>query len=207
MLTRYYQKIRAQVQDSLAPGYDPFEFMTSRVFTLSMASVDATTLKVYKNKVQVINVTGTIYYTFDSSSKQVTFTSSCALVAGDLIECYYNGYEKYTDNELHDYILSAIVRLSAEDYYTFALREDGVIFPVPVESDENLICLIASILMDNNISRYRTQEIEIQFAGNESESQRIDKILRKWKKCYGTYDYIKFKWNIIPFDSSFGNLH
>jgi hypothetical protein len=188
MLTRYYEKIRSLVDDSLTDGYAVYEYSCSLVFTLPDATISASTLKVYKNGTLVSPVN----YSFDEASSKVTFDLQSAetLVAGDILEFYYKCYKKYTDTELRQYILSAIIRLSAEKYTTFILRVDDTIFPMPLESDENLICFIASILIEGNISSYRTNEVSISFGKDEDNESRIKRTIRQWKKCYGIISYV-----------------
>jgi hypothetical protein len=206
MLINYYKKIRSLMQDDLTPGEDYFEFISSRTFTLSMSTIDVTTLAIYINGTLQVNTTGVIIYTY--ANGKVTFESGSGILAvGDVIECHYQGYQRYTDFEIRQYILASIIRLSTAQYQTFILREDDTIFPTPVESDENLICFIASILMEGNVARYKTAELEIEFGKEEDNEVRIRKLMALWKKCYGTIDYVKLRYNTKPIDDSYSNLH
>ena len=204
-LTNYYTKIRSLIHDDLAPGDDFGQIGLSKVFNLTMSTIDESTLAVYVNGVQIHNVSGSHKYSY--ANGMVTLDSSYNPTSGSAIEFKYQGYEKYTDAELRQYILAAIIRLSTSDYNTFVLREDNEIFPTPVETDENLICFLASILMEGNIQSYKTAEIEIVFDKLESMEKRISKLMANWIKCYGVIDYVKLRWNFIPLDDSYNNLH
>jgi len=188
-LTTLYKKVRSLAIDDWVDGYDPFEVDNpdDLSFTLTAATVDSTSLKVYQNSILIPSS----QYTFDEASSKVVFDfgTGYALSCGDLLEFYYKEYKKYTDNELRQYILSAIIRLSTEKYTTFVLRDDDAIFPTPVESDENLICFIASILMEGNIASYRTNEVSIAFGKDEDNEARIKRAIRQFKKTYGNIDY------------------
>lgn len=201
-LDKYFKKVRSLVQDDLIPGDDFAEFVSSLVFTLSMSTIDETTLKVFVNGNEQINISGNPIYSY-SDGKVTFYDGSGTLTVGDLIEFKYRGYQKYTDFEIRQYILSSIIRLSIKQYQTFILREDDAIFPTPVETDENLICFIASILMEGNVASYKTSEVEIVFSKEEDNEVRIKKVIALFKKCYGVIDYVKLRYNIKPLDDSY----
>lgn len=190
-LTTLYTKIRDLILDQLTPGYDVFEYVNSKTFTLSASTVSESSLKVYKNGTLIVESpsSGVVNYTFDSQTSKLTFSSTYSLTPGDVIETYYNCYKQFTNAEIRQYISSAIIRLSVKKYQTFILREDDTIFPTPIESDENLICLIASILMEGNVAMYKTNEVIIEFAKDEDNEERIRIAIREFKKCYGVIDY------------------
>lgn len=189
-LTNFYSKIRDLLQDQSMPDYYAAEYTgISRTFTLQDATVDEDTIKVYVNQTQVLAGSGGSNWEFDASASRLTFSNTYPLNNGDVVEVYYNAYKKYTNSEIRQYISAAIIRLSVSQYQTFILRADDTIFPTPVESDENLICLVASILMEGNISSYRTNEVSISFMKDEDNEERIRVSIRQFKKCYGIIDY------------------
>lgn len=190
MLTNLILKIRSLAQDDYSRSSAVFEFESSRTFTLADSSVQGSSLKVYINGSLIENSSADTKYTFDEFTSKLTFEEQSGLVsAGDIIEVYFNCYKNFTDNEIIQYIRSAIIRMSAEKYTTFILREDQTIYPTPVESDENLIALIASILMEGNLASYRTNEINISFAKDEDNESRIKRAIRQFKKTFGVIDY------------------
>jgi hypothetical protein len=206
-LTNFYKKIRGLIQDDLVPGDDYFEFVSYRSFTLSMSTIVASSLKVYINGQEQVNTSGNIIYTFDEDTSKITFEDGSGIIsAGDVIECHYQGYTRYTNFEIRGYILSSIIRLSTYQYQTFVLREDDTIFPTPIETDENLICFVASILMEGNIATYSTSEIHITFGKEEDIEVRFRKLMALWKKSYGVMDYIKLRYVYKPLDGTNGNL-
>ena len=189
-LTNFYSKIRDLIQDQLMPDYYAAEFTgTSRTFIVQDSTVDADTVKVYVNQTEVLAGSGGSNWDFDATSSRLTFSDTYPLNNGDVIEIYYSAYKKYTNSEIRQYLSSAIIRLSVNRYQTFILRSDDTIFPTPVESDENLLCLVASILMEGNISLYKTNEVMISFMKDEDNEERIRVAVRQFKKCYGVIDY------------------
>jgi len=192
ILVKMTNQVRDLIQDNLAPGYDVFEFVNDRTFTLSSADVQESSLKVYVNKNLIINVSGNPEYTFDVITSRITFLSGTGLTAltcGDLIEFYYSSCKRFTDAEIRQYISSAIVRLSIEKYQTFVLAGDDSVYPTPVTQDGYLICFVASVLMEGNLARYRTPEIELEFDRDEDNESRIKRAIRMSAKTYGILDY------------------
>jgi len=193
-LTNINRKCRALVQDDLQSESAIYEFVSSRVFTLPFSEVQSSSIKVYINGTLIVNVSGDIKYTFDETTSKLTLSDESGLLTtGDLIEVYFNCYKNFTDNEVTQYILSAIVRLSVEKYTTFVLKDDNIIFPTPVETDENLIALIASILMEGNLSSYRTNEVNITYLKDEDNESRIKRSIRQWITAYGVVDYVNIR--------------
>jgi hypothetical protein len=201
MLVNYYQKIRALIQDSLVDGYYANEFISSYTFTLPDSSVQNDSTLVVSISQNIISDSN---YSFDTNTSKLTIslTSGNTLTPGNLVEVNYKAYKKYTDNEIRQYILSAIIRLSTERYCTFILRSDDTIFPTPVEPDENLICLIASILMEGNVASYKTSEVAITFGRDEDMESRIKRSIRQFKKTYGDLRYMNFnrQYDLYPED-------
>jgi hypothetical protein len=155
------------------------------------SNISPTTLEVFLNtSVGVIDPSN---YTFNQEASLFIFNENYPISAGDIITWTYKAYKRYTDLEIRDYIASAIIRLSVERYYTFALRDDDTIFPTPIEPDENLICFIASVFMEGNLARYRTNEVEIEFGRDEDNESRIKRTIRQFKKTYGVIDYVNIR--------------
>jgi hypothetical protein len=189
-LDRLIKKVRSLAVDDYAPNSATYEYTSDVTFTLPSASVQASSVAVYVNNVLVVNVSGDIKYVFDSVASTVTFQyTSGILVAGDVLAIHFNEYSQWTDNEVKQYIQAAIIRLSTEKYTTFVLRDDETIFPTPVEQDENLIALVASILMEGNLSEYRTNEVQIVYAKDEDNESRIKRTIRQFKHTFGVLDY------------------
>lgn len=193
-MTTIIIKLRDAIEDNYKYTTDSFEYITSKVFTLTEANIDATTLVCYKN--------GTLFagtnYTYASTTGKVTVTGT--LVAGDVLEFVYNAYAKYSDNELRGYIRSALGYLAIEKYKTFVSRSDNTIYPTPTENEEYLISFIASVLIKGAISSYKTPEITVNFNDKMSKEDKIRQAIRQFSKTYGIIDYVELDEELVTED-------
>ena len=170
-MTTIITKTRNLIQDLLdTTPKDSFTYYTSKIFTLS--EDNASSIKVYVNGVLVADTE----YTFDTDTNQLTYTGS--LTVGASIIITYSAYLKYADAEIKSYIKAAISYIAVEKYKTFVANSSDLIFPTPSEAEENLLALVASILIKGDIRQYRTPEITIVFQDNDSIEKKIKKSVR-----------------------------
>lgn len=194
-MTTILTKIRNLVNDNLLTnGSQTFTYYTSKIFTLAQINISSATVSVYKNG--VVQATG---WTYSSTTNKVTYTAS--LLSGDSIEIIYSYYKKYSDTEINGYIRSALSYLSIEGYKVFVCKTDNLIFPTPDESEENLIAVIASIIMGGNIKQYKTPEVTIIFQGDLSVEDRIRLVIRQATKSGIVLGYISLDEN---WDENYG---
>lgn len=142
--------------------------------------------------------TGVENYSYSSTTGKITVSGS--LTAGDSLEFDYSYYQKYSDTEIIGVIKSAITYLSVEKYTTFAVKSDNIIFPTPKEMEENLIAIIASILIKGDITSYRTSELSVSFERGDSKEVKIKKFIRQFKKTYGCLIYLKYDEKVVDVD-------
>jgi len=181
-------KVRDLIQDSLkTDGRDVFQYesiTSSKIFTPTEANISASTIIVYKNGV----VWAGTNYSYSATTGKLTVTGT--LIAGDSLEVDYSYYQKYSDTELQGFIRSAISYLVIEKYRCFAIMPPDMIFPTPTSDEENLIAVIASILIKGDVVGYRTPELTISFERGDSKEKKIKKFVRQFKKTYGCLEYI-----------------
>jgi len=191
-------KVRDAIQDMLiTTGRDCFVFeaiTSSKIFTLTESNVTASTIIVYKNGVLW---TGT-NYSYSTTTGKLTVTGT--LIAGDSLEVDYSYYQKYSDTELQGFIRSAISYLVIEKYRCFAIMPPDMIFPTPTSDEENLIAVVASILIKGDVIGYRTPELTISFERGDSKEKKIKKFVRQFKKTYGCLEYIDPSETIVEED-------
>jgi hypothetical protein len=181
-------KVRDLIQDSLkTDGRDIFTYesiTSSKIFTPTEANISASTIIVYKN--------GTVWagtnYSYSTTTGKLTVTGT--LTVGDSLEVTYSYYQKYSDTELQGQIRSAISYLVVEKYRCFAVKPPDIIFPTPSENEENLIAVVASILIKGDVVGYRTPELTINFERGDSKEKKIKKFVRQYQKAYGYLTYI-----------------
>ena len=187
-MTTIIEKVRDLISDNLITiGRDVFVYesiTSSKIFTLTESNVTASTIVVYKN--------GTVWagtnYSYSATTGKLTVTGT--LVAGDSLEVVYSYYQKYSDTEIQGFIRGAISYLVVEKYRCFAVMPPDMIFPTPTSNEENLIAVVASILIKGDIVSYRTPELTINFERGDSKEIKIKKFVRQFKKTYGCLVYI-----------------
>jgi len=194
-MTEIITKIRNLILDILnSDGRDAWTYESvnaSKIITLIESNIVSSSIVVYKNGV----AWSSDNYSYSSITGKLTVTGS--LTAGDSLEIDYSYYAKYSDTELKGFLKAAISYLSVGKYKTFAVRSDDIIFPSPDESEQNLIALIACILIKGDVIGYRTPELTISFERSDSKEKKIKKLLRQFKKSYGDLDYIKMDDKIV----------
>jgi hypothetical protein len=194
-MTTVIEKLRNLINDNLiTTGRNVFTYesiTSSKIFTLTESNVSASSIIVLKNGV----VWAGTNYTYSAITGKITVTGT--LVAGDSLEVDYSYYQKYSDTELQGFIRAAISYLVVERYKCFAIKPPDIIFPTPNELEENLIAVIASILIKGDIVSYRTPELTINFEKSDSKEKKIHKFVRQFKKAYGVLEYIKYDEKIV----------
>jgi hypothetical protein len=137
-------------------------------------------------------------YSYSTTTGKLTLTGN--VTVGDSFELTYSYYSKYSDNELRGNIKGALSYLSVEKYKTFAAKSDNIIIPTPNESEENLIAVIAAILIKGNVISYRTPELTVTFERGDSKEKMIKKFIRQFRKAYGVLEYIDLGENMTDPD-------
>jgi hypothetical protein len=199
-MTTVIEKLRNLVEDNLiTTGRDVFTYesiTSSKIFTLTEANVSAATIVVLKNGV----VWAATNYSYSATTGKLTVTG--ALVAGDSLEVDYSYYTKYSDSELRGFIKASISYLAVEKYGTFTVKSDNIIFPTPTEAEENLLGVVASILIRGDVIHYRTPEITVNFEKSDSKEKKIHKFVTQFKKTYGVLKYVKYDEKYPPLETT-----
>jgi len=169
-------RIRNLINDTARNGQDIFIYGTSNVFSLSESNIsDIDTI--YLNDSADPLDSGD--YSFDSDTKKVSVSIS-GIVTGDVLEMNYT-YTKYSDSELNGYIKSALIHLSANNFYTFTEASE-VIYPTPSKRELDLIAMITSVLIQGTTSQIRLPDLVLNFNEKLSVSDKIKKIIATFKK-------------------------
>lgn len=170
---------------------DVYEYLSSKIFTLSEPNLSASTLKVYKNGV----LWAAANYTFDADTNKVTVTGT--LEVEDILEFHYSAYQKYSDIELQGHIRSALYYMSIYKFLVdFIVDDDDAIVVVdtdpvqyPTLTARRIIAIVTSIVITGGISSYRTPDISINFTEKETKEEKIKKVVESFRERYGTLDY------------------
>ena len=183
-MTSIIAKTRYLIEDSSTATIDIFTYEASSVFTLTESNPIAITT-VYINNV------ATSGYTYSSTTKRVTITDS--LTVGDTIQINYTAYLNYSDNELREYIQSALIYLSINNYYDFIYdSDDDTIYPSPETREKNLIASIAALLIKPNNTSIRLPNISITLPKDYPTNEKIAKLIATFKRSKeGVFDIIE----------------
>lgn len=184
-MTEIILKIRHLINDNSISTSDIFTYGSSKVFTLSESNVNEV-VTIYRNDVS------NAYYTYNSTTKKVTYTGN--LTSGDTIQIDYTYYPNYSDTEIQSYIHSALVHLSNHNYEDFTVESGNNIYPTLTPEEENLVALIASILIepDNKTIRLSDITIGLPFSlSNVSTYDKIAKVIASFKKnTHGVFELL-----------------
>lgn len=171
-------KVRNLLGDIVQRGSDIFVYGNSDIFTLTEDNISEI-VSVYNGTTELASGD----FSYDTITGKLTLSNS-GNTAGDIIEIIYNYYPNYSDTHIEAYIRASLTHISTANYYTFE-EESGVIYPEPEEREQNLIALIASILIDPKNVSYRLPDINVIIpTGSKglSVSEQIKRVLASFKK-------------------------
>jgi len=185
-MTNIITKIRQILNETAQDGFDIFTFETSRVFNLT-ESLIITVDTVIVNDIEVAESGN---WSYNATTNKLTFEDDYTFTASSSIEIYYSYYSNYSDTEIRNYIKSAIYSLTTYGYKTFVLTGSGsnTVNPEPTQEEENLIALIASILMRPNNTNIRMPDLSISQAGKVlNTEEKISRAVAAFKKTQSTH--------------------
>ena len=178
MLLELYDKIRALVGDALpTPGFEIFEYTTTNIFTIASQNITITSV--------LINGTITSDYTFNVENNKITVSAS-GLTSSDKIEVDFINF-KYSTLELKEYIRAALTWISifGGDEKDFEIETDFIV-PTPDNPTEDLIAIIASILIKPNIVRKSLPGgITVVYPKMMSKEKVIEQLIVRYNRGIG----------------------
>lgn len=179
-------KIRSVINQGSKAGFDPFTYESSDIFTLSEDNIISVT-DVLVNDVSV----GSGNWTYSTSTNKVTIASGVAIIAGDSVQINYTYYPNYSNNELDDFIQAAISYIAINNYQTFEIDGDDI-NPEPTVAEENLIAVVAGILINPENKSFTVQELRVQVSTSSLSTQdKIAKIINSFKRnSHGIFSVI-----------------
>jgi len=166
-------KVRYLIQDFAKSTKDIFTAGNSSIFTLTEDNPVSITA-VYKNSTELSSG----QWSFDSSTNKVTISTT--VNAGDIIEIDYTYYPTYSTSEITGYINSALIIISSFSYYTWSIENDNI-YPEPNTEEQNLIALVASILINPNNKSFSLPNIKVNVPKDLPTTDKINKIISIFK--------------------------
>ena len=186
-ITTSVRYLLGDTSKSMIPG-DIFTYENSATFTLSESNATAV------SNVLVNDTSSGVDYTYTVATQKVVISSS--LTSGDTVEMQYTYYPNYSSTELIDYIRAAVIHLSTNRYYTFTIEEpvgDGSynIYPEPSSSEQNLIAMVASLLIEPDNKTLRLPDITINAPKDLPLHAKIRKIVMLYKhNTHGVFNIL-----------------
>jgi len=166
--------LRAILGDEIRNGVDIAQYNTSTVFSLSEPNTQTVV------SVSVNDASSGVTYTYDAALQKVTVTS--ALLVDDIIEIDYTYYSNYSDTELVGYIKHALGYVAINQYATWEIKDDDNIYPTPSFAEQNLIAMIAAVIIDPENKSIRTPDFSVTIKNPMSTSDTISKLIAVFKK-------------------------
>lgn len=177
MLTELYTKVKSLVGDFGKSSFEIFEYTTTNIFTIATNNITIT--KVLINNVETSD------YSFDSTTNKITISAS-GLASTDKLEVDYT-YFSYSDTELKEYIRAALVWISiyAKNEGDYEIEAESV-YPTPDNATEDLIAIIASILIKPNYNRKSLSGgITIVYPKNMPKEKVIESLIIRYHRGIG----------------------
>ncbi len=183
-MTNLLLKIRYLINDISTLETDIFTYGSSKTFTLSESNV------ISIDDVYVNDVSSAVTYTYNSTSKKVTITSS--LVSGDVVQADFNVYSNYSDTELTVYTQAALIHIGINNYKNFEYdATSDAIYPTPETNEENLIATITSILIAPDNRSIRLPDITINSPSDVPTNRKISQTISIFKKnTHGVFSIV-----------------
>ena len=187
MIVSLRAKIRSLVGDFSKTSEEAFTYVTSSIFTIAQDNITVSSVAVNGS------VSG-VTYTFSSTTNKVTVTSS--LTTNDVVLVSYT-YNKYSSDELDEYIRAALVWMSVYSYETedYEIESNDIISPTPDNKTTDVICLIGSILINPSYTSYKLPNVTVVYPRTMTPEARIEKLMYRINHSLGICDTINF--NII----------
>lgn len=188
-ITTVERLVRALLKDRLrTDGRDTFIFQGSASFTLTEDYPSAATIVVYKNG--AVLSTG---YSFNASTNILTITA--LLATNDIIVIIYSYYDKYSSNEILDYIESSFAEFSRYGYKkTFKLNDARTeILSIdevnPTAKECYQIAIITSIIIDPQNIDIKMKDLTVTATEKEGKSDLIGKAMTQFTSWLGEFSF------------------
>jgi hypothetical protein len=176
--TNIKAKLRNLVEENSETIIDVFTFTSSRVFTVTEENTPAITTVLVND----VEVSESGNWSFSTTTNKLTFDDGYSFTAGDTVEIRYTAYPNYTDTELEGYIKSALYHISVYGYTTFEVNSDDI-NPEPTEAEENLITVVAGILIKPDNKSYKLPDLTITAPiSSEATVDIIRKVIAAFKR-------------------------
>lgn len=189
MISDILTKIRAVVQDLPKADFQVFLYSNSNVFKLTEPNINTVTQVLVRGTALGSNQS----FSFDEDTNEVEI-DGVSFNLNDPIEIRYT-FTKFSDEELIEYIRASLSWLSlyevGED--DFQMNTDtGLIFPNISKKEEDLVAMIASILINPDFTRYKLSNLSISYPDKVDKETKIATLITRFKHGSGYGDVIQW---------------
>ena len=178
MITELRAKIRGLVEDFIKTDEESFTYETGdKIFTLQESNVtNVSSVKVNGTEL------GSAEWSFDDDTSELTIDDGTGVLSADDVVIAKYTFYKYTDSELKEYIRGALVWISVygDDENDYEIETDDI-YPTPDNKTEDLIALVASILIKPDYSEYRLPTVTIKYPRKMCKEEKIESLIQKFK--------------------------
>ena len=184
MLDEIYGKVRALVGDFGKSSFEIFEYTTVNVFTVAQCNISITSV--------LINGVITSDYTFNTANNKITITAS-GLISGSKIEVDYT-YFSYSTSELKEFVRAALAWISFFGGVEKDLEiEDDAIYPTVDNRTEDMIAIIASILIKPNYTEKKLPNLVVKYPRTMTKEKVIEQLITRYMRSNGICGLIELK--------------
>lgn len=178
-------KVRALVEDIEKQDKEVFVFRNTDTFTLAQPNITSIVAVYIKG-----TALGSGDYTWYSTTNKITIETS--LTTGDVVEVHFKAYFQYSDTELTEYIRGALVHIGFNGYKNFTISGSSI-DPEPTTAEEDLIALIASMLINPDYSSYRLPNVAVTYHKRDMDlDEKIAKFIASYRRLDSSiYDVFK----------------
>lgn len=172
-LSTIESKVRYLLGEFAQEQKDIFTYTSSSIFTLTEDNPILVST-VLKNDVELDSGD----WSYSTSTNKVTISAS--LTTSDTVEIQYNYYPNYSSTEIQSYIQAALVHISAANYFTWAIQT-STIYPEPSLKEQDLIAMIAAILIEPDNRTMRFPDFSITAPSDMPTHEKVRKTISVFK--------------------------
>jgi hypothetical protein len=174
-LTNVETKVRYLVDDPSTSQKDLFSYTNTAVFTLTEDNVISVSTVLINDVEQ-----DTSDWSHDTDTNKVTI-SNITWSTGDSVEINYTYYPNFSSTIIQNYVQAALLHISAANIKDFIVVS-STIYPEPSDREENLIAMIASLLINPDNKGYRLPDVTMYVPRDLPTHDKVRKTLAVFKK-------------------------
>lgn len=187
MLERIIVKIRALIEDSLNTRIEVHTYTTSKTFFLKENNPLSLIQTLCDGNALGVGQSANLEATTGIVTLTGTFTS------GNVLRFTYT-FAKYSDSILYNYARSALVYLSLYGEQDFELEgsseDDYYVSPTPDNQEEDLIAIVAALLINPNFKSYKFGNVTITLPETLTKDAKIKNIISDYYAGIGVFGTI-----------------